>query len=261
MDPELGACLFHKHRRKLGKYSADGSDQAGFGAVGGHVGDVLNIWRNKVVQQVQVGGGGEPVREGYKVIVLLLKPSLGLSWLVGRHCCYTQGLPPATWLHQGITTLFGTSTYTLVLTFKPSSKMCGGMMWPSLETTLKTITIAGNFVFIPLGMLNHLDLHFEGAGNGPVIITWIGREYELYSGASLISLIGHCVTFKYDRKLLSLLGFVHNWPTSKWSATKKENWFSLNGNGIMTSFLGQHFYRPPRIKKDNSHSTFTDRYK
>ena len=35
---------------------------------------------------------------------------------------------------------------------------------------------------------------------------------------------------------------VHNWPTSRWSATKKENQFSLNGNGIMSSFLGRQFY-------------------
>ena len=87
------------------------------------------------------------------------------------------------------------------------------------------------------------DLHFEGAGNSPVVITWIGREHELYSGASPILLVEHCVTFGHDRRLLSLLGFVHNWPTSRWSATKKENRFSLNGNGIMSSFLGQQFYR------------------
>ena len=42
-DPELGACLFHKRRRELGEYSVDGSDQAGFVVVGGHVGDVLDI--------------------------------------------------------------------------------------------------------------------------------------------------------------------------------------------------------------------------
>ena len=42
----------------------------------------------------------------------------------------------------------------------------------------------------------NLDLHFEGAGNGPVIITWIGREHELYSGASPISLVEHCVIFR-----------------------------------------------------------------
>ena len=117
------------------------------------------------------------------------------------------------------------------------------MMWPSLETTLKTITIAGNFVIITLGMLNHPDLHFEGAGNGPVLITWIGREHELYSGVSLILLVEHCVTFRYDRRLLPLLVFVHYWPTSRWSATKKEDWFSLNRNGIMLSLLGRQFYR------------------
>ena len=116
-------------------------------------------------------------------------------------------------------------------------------MWPSLETTPKTITVAGNFVFITLVTLNRLDFNFEGAGNGPVVKTWIGKEHDLYSGASPISLVKHCVTFRHDRRLLSLLGFVHNWPTSRWSATKKEKWFSLNGNGIMSSFLGRQFYR------------------
>ena len=58
----------------------DGGDQAGFGVVGGHVGDVLDVWPNEVVQQVQVRGGGE----GYKVVAHLLKPSLGLFGLVGR---------------------------------------------------------------------------------------------------------------------------------------------------------------------------------
>ena len=52
-------------------------------------------------------------------------------------------------------------------------------MWPSLETTPKTITIAGNFVFITLAtslfvIRGNPDLHFEGAGNGPVVVTWIG---------------------------------------------------------------------------------------
>ena len=91
--------------------------------------------------------------------------------------------------------------------------------------------------------LNHPDLHFEGAGNGPVVITWISREHELYSGASPILHVEHCVTFRHDRRLRSLFGFVHNWPTSRWSSTKKENRFSLNGNGIMSSFLGRQFYR------------------
>ena len=116
-------------------------------------------------------------------------------------------------------------------------------MWPSLESTPKTITVAGNSVFITLGTLNRPDFHFGGAGNGPVVITWIGRAHELYSGASPISLVEHCVPFRHDRRLLSLLGFVYNWPTSRWYATKKENRFSLNGNGIMSSILGRQFYR------------------
>ena len=85
-------------------------------------------------------------------------------------------------------------------------------------------------------------MHFEDTGNSPVVISWISREHELYSGASPIPFIEHCVTFRHDRRLLLLLGFVHNWPTSSWSGTKKENQFLLNGNGIMSSFLGWQFY-------------------
>ena len=121
------------------------------------------------------------------------------------------------------------------------------MRWSSLEITPKTITVAGNFVFITLGMsvlfVDNPDLHFEGAGNGPVVISWIGRKHVLYSVASPISLAEHCVTFRHYKRLLSLLRFVHNWPTCRWSATKKENRFSLNRNGIMSSFLGRQFYR------------------
>ena len=38
-----GSMPFHKCRREFSEYSADGSDQAGFGFVRGHVGDVLNV--------------------------------------------------------------------------------------------------------------------------------------------------------------------------------------------------------------------------
>ena len=99
-------------------------------------------------------------------------------------------------------------------------------MWPSLETTPKTITVAVRRVVRCVELcpqaLNRPDLHFEGADNCPVVITWISREHELYSSASPISLVEHCVTFRHDRRLLSLLGFVHNWLTSRWSATKKK---------------------------------------
>ena len=63
-------------------------------------------------------------------------------------------------------------------------------------------------------------LCFHHRGHVPVIrgnpvmvlavINWISREHELYSGASPISIVEHCVTFWQDRRLLSLLGFVHN---------------------------------------------------
>ena len=92
-------------------------------------------------------GRGGGVREGYKIVALFLKPSLGLFGLLGRR----RVLPPATWLHQGITTLFSRSRYTLVLTFEPTSMKWGGMIWPSLETRPMTITVAENFVFITLG--------------------------------------------------------------------------------------------------------------
>ena len=88
MQPPLASIRIrnweHKHRREFGEYSVDGGDQAGFGVVGGHVNDVLDVWANEVVQRVHVGGGGASVREGYKAVALLLKPSLGLFGLVGR---------------------------------------------------------------------------------------------------------------------------------------------------------------------------------
>ena len=129
------------------------------------------------------------------------------------------------------------------------------MIWPSLETTPKTKIVAWNFVFITLGTLNRPELHFKGAGNAPVVKALIGRVHELYSGASQISLVEHRVTFWHDRRLLSLLGFVHNWSNRRWSAKKKkkENRFSLNGNGIMSSFLGRQFYRSTHYMNWNWH--------
>ena len=147
------------------------------------------------------GWSGASVRR-VQVIALLLKSSLGLFGFVGRR--------PVLLLHPGSSAgqliapgdHHSTSRYTLVLTFKPTSKMWGGMMWPSLETIPKTITVAVQRVVRCVELcpqaLNRPDLHFEGAGNCPVVITWIGREHELYSGASPISLVEHCVTFRHD---------------------------------------------------------------
>ena len=123
----------------------DGGDQVVFGVVGGHVGDVLDVSPNEVVHRVQVrGGGGTDRRVQSRSIPSEAKS--GSLWTCGPasslaatpRVCH---LPPD--CIRGSRTLFSTSRYTLVLTFKPTSKMFGGMMWPSLETTPRTITVAG----------------------------------------------------------------------------------------------------------------------
>ena len=82
---------------------------------------------------------------------------------------------------------------------------------------------------------NYLYIYIYIGWNYKIVVlkkTTLQLYFELYSGASPISLVEHCVTFRHDRRLLSLLGFVHNWPTRRWSAKKKKkkvNRFSLNG--------------------------------
>ena len=217
-------------------FSADGGDQAGFGVVGGHVGDVLDVWSNEVVLRAQIrGGGGGPVREGYKVVALLLKPSMGLFKVVDQR----QVLLPHPEFATGHLIAPGDhhTLQHIQVHFRVDFQAdLEDVRWHDVALTWNHTKDHNRSQ--KLCTLNHLDLHFEGAGNGPVVITWISREHELYSSASPISLVEHCVTFIHDRRLLSL-----NWPTSRWSATKKENRFSLNGNGIMSSFLGQQFYR------------------
>ena len=190
-------------------------------------------------------GWGGQWEKGYKVVALLLKPSLGLFGIVGRRRVLMPHLGSATGYlialgdhHtlQNIQLYFGVA-------FQADFE---DVRWHDVALTwnhTKDHNCSRKLCFLHLGHVSVIrgnpDLHFEGAGNGPVVITWIGRVHELYSSASPISLVEHCVTFRHDRRLLSLLGFVHNWPTSRWSATKKENWFSLNGNGIISSFLGR----------------------
>ena len=217
--------------------------------MGSHVGDVLDVWPNEVVQRVQVGGRRGPVREGYKVVALLLKPSLGLFGLVGRclvllpHRGSITGHLIAPGDHhtlQHIQVHFG---FDFQADFED-------VRWDEVAFTwnhTKDHNCSRKLCFHHPGHVpvirGNPDLHFVGAGNDSVVIIWIGRDHEVYSSTSPISLVEHCVTFRHDRRLLSLLGFVHNWPTSRWSATKKENRFSLNRNGIRSSFLGRQFYR------------------
>ena len=193
-----------------------------------------SCWRysRRMTKQSSPVGSGRgrrgPVREGYKVVALLLKPNLGLFGLLGRHRVLLSHPESAT-VHlialgdhhtlQHIQVQFGVDFqadfedvrwHDVALTgnhpkdHNRSRKLCFHHPW-----------------HVPV-IRGYPDLHFEGAGNGPVVITWIGREHELCSGVSSISLVEHCITFRHDRRLLSLLGFVHNWPTRRWSATKKK---------------------------------------
>ena len=168
-----------------------------------------------------------PVREGYKVVAILLKPSLGLFGLAGRrrvllpHPGSAIGHLIAPGDHhtlQHIQVHFGVD-------FQADFE---DVRWHDVTLTwnhTKDRNRSRKLCFHQPGHIpvirGNPDWHFEGAGNGPVVLTWIGREHELYSDASPISLVEHCVTFRHDRRLLSLLGFVYNWPTSRWSATKK----------------------------------------
>ena len=190
----------------------------------------------------------EPVREGYKVVGLLLKPSLALFGRVGRRWVLLPHPGSAT-SHliapgdhhtlQHIQVHFGVD---FLADFEDLRWHDVALIWNHTKYHNRSRKLCFYHpAHVPV-IRGNPDLHFEDAGNGPVVIIWIGRDHELYSGASLISLVEHCVTFRHDRRLLSLLGFVHNWPTNRLSATKKENRFSLNRNGIMY-FLGRQFHR------------------
>ena len=142
-------------------------------------------------------GGRRAVREGYKVLTLLLKPSLGLFGLVGhRSPDCTRGSPHSS-AHPGTVWCWLSSR------LRRCEVAWFGLPLHYLQRVIRCVELCPQ-------ALNQPDVHFEGAGNGPVVIIWIGRYHQLYSGASSISLVEHCVTFRHDRRLLSLLGFVHN---------------------------------------------------
>ena len=188
-----------------------------------------HMTKKKVVQRVQLGGGGRPVREGYKVVALLLKLSLGLFGLVGQHRVLLPHPGSVTGnliitgdhhILQHIQVHFGVDFQA---DFEDVRWHNVALTWNHTKDHNRSRELCFHHPELCPQALNRPDLHFDGAGYGPVVITWIGREHELYSSASPISLVEHCDTFRHDRRLLSLLGFVHNWPTSRWFATKKEN--------------------------------------
>ena len=239
----------HAFSTSTGGSSADGSDEVGFGVVGGHVGDVLDVWPNKVVQWVQVGGGGGASERRVQSRSTPSEAKPGSLWTRGpalsptatpRVCHrppdYTRGSPHSS-AHPGKLWCWLSSRFQ-----RCEVVWCGPHLKPRQNHNRSRKLCFHHPGHVPV-IRGNPDLHFEGAGNGLVVISWIGREHDLYSSASPISLVEHCVTFRHDRRLLSLLGFVHNWPTSRWSVTKKENRFSFNGNGIMSSFLRRQFHR------------------
>ena len=163
------------------------------------------------------------VTEGYKVVALLLKPSLDLFGLVGRRLVL---LP-----HPGSTTghvIAPGDPHTL-----QHIQVHFGVDFQAdfEDVRWHDVALTWNHTKDPNRRRKHCFYHpghFPVFRGNPamvlVLITWIGRDHDLYSGASPISLVEHCVTFRHHRRLLLLLGFVHNWPTSRWSATtKKEN--------------------------------------
>ena len=186
-----------------------------------------------------------PVWEGYEVVALLLKQSLGLFGLVSRR----RVLLP----HPGSTTdhlIAPGDHHTLQhiqvhygVDFQADFE---DVRWHDVDITWKHTKDHNNtkkLCFRHPGHVEPYGFAFWGCWQKCCCHNLDDREHELYSGASPISLVEHCVTFRHYRRLLSLLGFVHYWPTSRWSATNKENRFSLKGNGIMSSFLGRQFYR------------------
>ena len=128
------------------------------------------------------------VREGYKVVALLLKPSLGLFGLVGRrrillpHPGSAIGHLIAPGDHhtlQHIQVHFGAD-------FQADFE---DVRWHDMALTwnhTKDYNRSRKLCFYHPGNVpvirGNPDLHFEGACNGPVVITWIGREHEMYSG-------------------------------------------------------------------------------
>ena len=122
----------------------------------------------------------EAVREGYKVVALLLKPSLGLfglvdqRWVLLPHPGSTTGHLIAPGDHhalQHIQVHFGVDFQA---DFEDVRWHDMALIW----NRTKGHNCIRKLCFHHPGLIRgNPDLHFESAGNGPVVITWIGREH------------------------------------------------------------------------------------
>ena len=165
-------------------------------------------------------------------------------WTGAESCCHTQGLPPATLQH--IQVHFGVD---FEADFEDVRWHDEALTWNHTKDHNRSWKLCFHHPgHVPI-IRGNPNLHFEGAGNVPVVITWMGREHELYSGASSISLVEYCVTFRHDKRLLSLLGFVHNWPTRRWSATKKRKpvFIKRKWNHVVFSRVTTLSFPPPTV--------------
>ena len=141
--------------------------------VGGHVGDVLDVWSNKVVQWVQVEGGGGAVREGYKIVALLLKPSLGLFGLVGRrwvllpHPGSTTGHLIAPGDHHTLQHIQAHFGIDFQADFEDVRWHDVALIWNHTKDHNHRQKLCFHHPVIH----GNPDLHFEGASNDPVFIT------------------------------------------------------------------------------------------
>ena len=150
-----------------------------------------------------------PVREGYKVVALLRKPSLGLFGLVSRRrvllphpeSATRHLIAPAD--HHTLQHIQVHFSVDFQADFEDVRWYDVALTWNHTKDHNRSRKLCFHHPgHIPV-IRGNPDLHFEGAGNGPVVITWIDRVHELYSGASPISPVEHCVAFRQDRRFLS----------------------------------------------------------
>ena len=165
-----------------------------------------------------------PVREGFKVVALLLKPSL--FGLVGR-CRVLLPHPGSATGHLIAPGDQHTLQHTQVHFGVDLQAYFENVRWHDVALTWKHTKDNNRSRKLCFHHPGHVpvirgnpDLHFEGAGNGPVVITWNGREHELYSCASPIALAEHCVTFNMIEGSYRSSD-LYTGATSRWSATKK----------------------------------------
>ena len=190
-----------------------------------------------------------PVREGYKVVALLLKPILGLFGLVGRNRVLLS-YPGSANGHLIAPGYHGTLHYFQVRFGVDFQADFEDVRWHDVALTwnyTKDHNRSRKLCFHHPGHVpvirGNPDLHFEGAGNGPVVIAWCMSCTAAHLRSRPLNIVSLSDMIE---------GFYRSWDLyttgqlvdglEKKQKTK-QNWFLLNGNGIISSFQGRQFYR------------------